>query len=214
MCEPESKITIRHSSVISPMGAAETTGPSLHMHRAPEMERAMLQGDGDRDTPLLDIEAWRASLRTIRDGFSDPDFGPLQVAAEAGISLRYVQKLFAARGSTCSEFIYSHRLDHSAHLLRRRGVRRTGQSLSEIAYACGFRGYAISHENSAAGSVTRRAPALDGAKAPLTKQCALVQEKVRHWLTTFGLRRHRFDLQSEVRFGNTAETRQIKSTFH
>src|SRR5262249_11518195 len=35
----------------------------------------------------------------IKDGFADPDFGPREVAAETGISLRYLQKLFTARGS-------------------------------------------------------------------------------------------------------------------
>jgi AraC-like DNA-binding protein len=78
----------------------------------------------------------------IKDGFSDPDFGPVEVAAEAGISLRYLQKLFTERGSTCSEFIYSRRLDHAARLLHRRAQLGTGQPLSEIAYACGFRDYA------------------------------------------------------------------------
>jgi AraC family transcriptional activator of tynA and feaB len=58
-----------------------------------------------------------------------------------GISLRYLQKLFTARGSTCSEFIYSLRLDHAARLLQRRASLATGQPLSEIAYACGFRDY-------------------------------------------------------------------------
>src|SRR5262249_26111680 len=46
----------------------------------------------------------------IKDGCADPDFGPHEVAAEAGISLRYLQKLFTERGSTCSEYIYSFRL--------------------------------------------------------------------------------------------------------
>jgi AraC family transcriptional regulator, positive regulator of tynA and feaB len=78
----------------------------------------------------------------IKDSFSDPDFGPVQVAAEAGVSLRYVQKLLTERGTTCSEFIYSSRLDHAAHLLHRRALLRTGEPLSEIAYACGFRDYA------------------------------------------------------------------------
>jgi AraC family transcriptional regulator, positive regulator of tynA and feaB len=77
----------------------------------------------------------------VKDGFADPDFGPGEVAAEAGISLRYLQKLFTARGSTCSEFIYSLRLDHAARLLHRRTLLGTGQPLSEIAYACGFRDY-------------------------------------------------------------------------
>jgi AraC family transcriptional regulator, positive regulator of tynA and feaB len=78
----------------------------------------------------------------VKDGFDDPDFGPCQVAAEAGISLRYVQKLFTQRGSTCSEFIYALRLDHAAGLLKRRALLRTNQPLSEIAYVCGFHDYA------------------------------------------------------------------------
>jgi AraC family transcriptional activator of tynA and feaB len=77
----------------------------------------------------------------IKNGFADPDFGPGEVAAEAGISLRYLQKLFTERGSTCSEFIYSLRLDHAARLLHRRASLGTGQPLNEIAYACGFRDY-------------------------------------------------------------------------
>jgi AraC-like DNA-binding protein len=83
-----------------------------------------------------------ARIRDImKDGFADPDFGPREVAAETGISLRYLQKLFTARGSTCSEFIYSLRLDHAARLLHRRASLETSQPLSEIAYACGFRDY-------------------------------------------------------------------------
>jgi AraC family transcriptional activator of tynA and feaB len=41
----------------------------------------------------------------IKDGCADPDFGPHEVAAKAGISLRYLQKLFTEHGSTCSDFI-------------------------------------------------------------------------------------------------------------
>ena len=77
----------------------------------------------------------------IRDGFADPDFGPNEVAAEMGISLRYLQKLFTERGSTCSELIFALRLDHAERLVQRRASLRTSQPLSEIAYACGFRDY-------------------------------------------------------------------------
>ena len=79
--------------------------------------------------------------RVIDDRCADPDFGPAQVAAETGISLRYVQKLLTARGCTCSELVYSIRLDHAARLLERRASHGTGQHLSEIAYACGFHDY-------------------------------------------------------------------------
>jgi AraC-like DNA-binding protein len=77
----------------------------------------------------------------VEDSFADPDFGPNEVAAETGISLRYLQKLFTERSSTCSEFIYSRRLDHAARLVNRRALLGTNQPLSEVAYACGFRDY-------------------------------------------------------------------------
>jgi AraC family transcriptional activator of tynA and feaB len=77
----------------------------------------------------------------IRGHFANPNFGPCEVAAEAGISLRYLQKLFATQSSTCSRFIDSVRLHHAARLLCRRQLLGTGQPLSEIAYACGFVDY-------------------------------------------------------------------------
>jgi AraC family transcriptional regulator, positive regulator of tynA and feaB len=77
----------------------------------------------------------------IKDRFADPDFGPCEVAAEARISLRHLQKLFTARSLTCSHFIHSVRLDHAASLLKRRAFLKTSQPISEIAYASGFGDY-------------------------------------------------------------------------
>ena len=77
----------------------------------------------------------------IKDRFADPDISPREVAAETGISLRYLQKLFTVRGSTCGRYISSLRLDHAARLIERRALMKTGQPLSDIAYACGFRDY-------------------------------------------------------------------------
>jgi len=77
----------------------------------------------------------------IKDRFADPDFGPAEAAAEAGISLRYLQKLFTRCGSTCTEFIFSLRLNHAARLLERRKLLSIGEPISAIAYDCGFRDY-------------------------------------------------------------------------
>jgi AraC-like DNA-binding protein len=77
----------------------------------------------------------------IRDRYTDPDFGPCEVAVEAGLSLRYLQKLFTARNLTCSHVIHSVRLDQAARLLQRRMLLNATQPISEIAYACGFRDY-------------------------------------------------------------------------
>jgi AraC family transcriptional activator of tynA and feaB len=77
----------------------------------------------------------------IKDRFADPDFGPCEIAAEVGISLRYLQKLFTSRGCTCSGFIQSLRLDQAARSIKRRASIKSGQPLCEIAYACGYRDY-------------------------------------------------------------------------
>jgi AraC family transcriptional regulator, positive regulator of tynA and feaB len=77
----------------------------------------------------------------IRDRATNPVFGPHEAATEAGISLRYLQKLFTARNSTCSHFIQSVRLDHAARLLHRRALLNTNQPISEIAHGSGFADY-------------------------------------------------------------------------
>ena len=91
-------------------------------------------------SPYTDKLFGRAS-EIIRDRFCDPDFGPLDVAAEMGISLRYLQTLFTARGTTCGQFVRSSRLNYAASLLRRRAQMKSASPLSEIAYACGFHDY-------------------------------------------------------------------------
>jgi AraC family transcriptional activator of tynA and feaB len=77
----------------------------------------------------------------IKDRFTDPDFGPSDIAGEVGISLRYLQKLFTKRGCTCSGFIQSVRLDQAARSIKRRALIKSGEPLSAIAYACGYRDY-------------------------------------------------------------------------
>jgi AraC-like DNA-binding protein len=79
--------------------------------------------------------------RLIEDRVADPDFSPPEAASEAGISLRYLQKLFTQRGLTCTDFIYSLRLNHAARLLDRRSLFDTREPISTIAYQCGFRDY-------------------------------------------------------------------------
>jgi AraC-like DNA-binding protein len=78
----------------------------------------------------------------IKHNFSDPDLGPADIAAEARVSVRYLQKIFALRGTTYSIFLKSLRLDHAASLLDRRAEADAQQPLAEIAWACGYRDYA------------------------------------------------------------------------
>ena len=94
-------------------------------------------GHGSRSTDKL----FARVCGVMRERFADPDFGPFDVAVETGISLRYVQKLFTERGTTCTQFLYSLRMERAAQLLRRRSVLGKAQPLSEIAYACGYGDY-------------------------------------------------------------------------
>jgi AraC family transcriptional regulator, positive regulator of tynA and feaB len=83
-----------------------------------------------------------ARLRDIvKHHFTDPEIGPLEIANEAGISLRYLQKSFTARGTTCSRVIQSLRLHHAARLVHLRNLTKSGQPLTDIAHLSGFREY-------------------------------------------------------------------------
>jgi len=96
----------------------------------------------DPEDASLHTDRLFARIRDIiKEHFADPNFGPCDVAVEAGISLRYLQKLFTVRNSSCSHFIHSVRLDHAARLLERRSFLKTSQPISEIAYASGFGDY-------------------------------------------------------------------------
>jgi AraC family transcriptional regulator, positive regulator of tynA and feaB len=77
----------------------------------------------------------------VKNNFTDPGIRPRDIANEAGISLRYLQKLFTARGTTCGGFIQSLRLDHAARLVQSMRLTKSGQPLSDIAYASGFQDY-------------------------------------------------------------------------
>jgi AraC-like DNA-binding protein len=92
---------------------------------------------GSRHTDKLFVRV----CNIIKSRIADLDISPREVAAEAGISLRYLQKLFTQRGSTCGHYISSLRLDHAAHLIERRALTKADQPLCDIAYACGFRDY-------------------------------------------------------------------------
>lgn len=91
--------------------------------------------------PLYSEKLFHRVCNIIKDRFSDPELGPSEVAAEAGISLRHLQKLFTARNSTCNQSIHSVRLDYAVRLLHRRALLNTSQPISEIAYASGYSDY-------------------------------------------------------------------------
>jgi len=83
--------------------------------------------------------------RSVERHFADPNVGPSEIAAEVGISLRYLQKLFTRRGTTCGQYIRSVRLSRAFTLLAGRIEAKGGPSISEIAWASGYRDLSYFH---------------------------------------------------------------------
>jgi AraC-like DNA-binding protein len=82
----------------------------------------------------------RALLRrvteTIRQRCHESDLDPAKVAAEVGLSRRYVHMLFASAGTTFSRELYDCRLHRAQRLLCDK--RFDGLGIAEIAWNCGF----------------------------------------------------------------------------
>jgi AraC-like DNA-binding protein len=85
---------------------------------------ALVAPKGTRDRILALIDA----------RLGDPDLKTGMIATELGVSLRTVQNLFAAMGTTPSAYILDRRLQKASEKL---SLNRT-QSITEVAYATGF----------------------------------------------------------------------------
>lgn len=79
----------------------------------------------------------RRILQHIEDCLSDPFLTCERVAAENGISERYLRKLFQGKGHSVSEWIWMRRLENAKSDLR--NPRFAHRSISSIAYDWGFK---------------------------------------------------------------------------
>lgn len=79
-------------------------------------------------------------LRRIRNivlsNLSDPDLSTSFIAAEAGISVRYLHKIFKVTGTTVNKWVQDERLERSYRYLASQNHRH--RSILDIAYSCGF----------------------------------------------------------------------------
>ena len=85
--------------------------------------------------PVSLLEARRAQATAlIEQRLGDPEFNSRAIAERLGVSLRYVQMLFAPLGITPSAYILNRRLQLAAFKFRANGSPR----VSDIAFAVGF----------------------------------------------------------------------------
>jgi AraC-like DNA-binding protein len=78
----------------------------------------------------------RRILRRIESDFADPELSPDGVAADLGISRRYLQQLLAASGTSFVQELTATRLDRASDMLS--DPRAAGLTVGEIAFRCGF----------------------------------------------------------------------------
>jgi hypothetical protein len=118
--------------------------------------------------------------RIIADDFADPALGPCEVAAQAGISLRYLQKLFtSAARPAANSFIRSVSIRPRVFCSGERhwaAVSRSARSLTRAAFTTTH----ILQEDFAIDSVTHRARIPSQMCAPAMAQRTLVPTTVRH----------------------------------
>jgi len=78
----------------------------------------------------------RRILRRIETDFADPELSPEGLAAELGISKRYLQQLLAGSGTSFVQELTATRLDRASDMLSDPRAGRV--SVGEIAFRCGF----------------------------------------------------------------------------
>ena len=76
------------------------------------------------------------ACHTIALRFADPALKTEDIADDAGVSVRFLQMIFAERGTSVSRCIFDERIRRAAKLLS--DQRATHRSVTDIAFACGF----------------------------------------------------------------------------
>lgn len=118
----------------------------LDPKRAPVAARQLLEllalaltEEGERDTESGESAVAAAHLRrikaAIRRRLAEPDVTPALIAADCGLSVRYLHRLFAAAGTTMGRWTVEQRLTEADGALR--DPRRRG-SLAMVAQTHGF----------------------------------------------------------------------------
>jgi AraC-like DNA-binding protein len=123
------------------MANAEGLDPT----RAPVVARQLMEllalalSEGERGTESGESAVASAHLRrikaAIRRRLADPDLTPARIAADCGLSVRYLHRLFAGAGTTMGRWTIEQRLAEADGALR--DPRRRG-SLAMVAQSHGF----------------------------------------------------------------------------
>jgi len=90
------------------------------------------------DSPHLRSGTLLRVKRYVNTHLHDPDLDAAMIASASGLSARYINKLFAAEGTSLIRYVLLKRLDRCAHSLSGTGGARTVDSIADIALRWGF----------------------------------------------------------------------------
>lgn len=97
---------------------------------------ALMNGNVSVGESLHQGKLFKRALTFMRDRFDQPELCPEALAAEFGISKRYVHKIFAGQNTTFGAELLTLRLNHAKDILQ--DARFAAYRISDVAYACGF----------------------------------------------------------------------------
>ncbi len=86
--------------------------------------------------PLHETVTVQRAKTYVEANLGDPDFGPPELAAAVGVSLRRLQEMFHERGRHVSDYIWERRLLRAGHQLSK--IEHGHLQIGAVAYSCGF----------------------------------------------------------------------------
>ena len=86
--------------------------------------------------PLHEAVTVQRAKTYVEAHLGDPNFGPPELAAAVGVSLRRLQEMFHERGRHVSDYIWERRLLRAGHQLG--SVEHDHLPIGTVAYSCGF----------------------------------------------------------------------------
>ncbi|MEU2281691.1 helix-turn-helix domain-containing protein [Streptomyces sp. NPDC013178] len=123
----------RHAAELAP-DVVQQVGINVLELLGAALPKGLASGDG---SALPRSAQWLRARQYIAEHLADPQLSPAMVADALGVSVRYLQVLFRAEGTSPSRSIQEQRLERAARLLT--DPRHARRTITDIAFGLGFK---------------------------------------------------------------------------
>lgn len=128
-------LPLLHQHLALAAGASGSDELAFHCRSAEQITYLMLEEPEAAPASPRHERLWRRLTVELEARLTQSDYALAELAVALELSPRAVQKLFAERGTTFTDYLRARRLALAA---KRLGERRSGASIEQIAYGCGF----------------------------------------------------------------------------